>query len=118
MSLFSCEVDNSRLNGLEMASKAAKFGSHGGFSYAVKVDGIDNEFFKLSFGQQLDHQKKANFLKSHPEIKVEHVGAKGKATLAAVKQWVKEAKPTQFFAKWQSDSDYYKDDVVQVYFLA
>ena len=44
------------------------------------------------------------------------VDAKGKATMTAVKEWVKENKPSEFFASWQKDSSSYKDDSVEIFF--
>ena len=44
------------------------------------------------------------------------VDAKGKATMTAVKEWVKENKPSEFFASWEKDSSSYKDDSVEIFF--
>jgi hypothetical protein len=96
----------------KVKSQAAKFGTNDGFSWAVKLDCVDNEFFKQVFGRRMDDMKKAKaFAES---AKKYWVGAKGRSTLAAVKQWAKEEKPKQFFAMWKSDSDNWKDDSVCV----
>ncbi len=91
------------------------FGSSGGFSYAVNVDGIDNEFLNQPFGRQLDSMKKVKEFMG--KAKKGYAGAKGKSTLAAVKDWVKLNQPTQFYAKWKSDSSSYKDDSVEIYYM-
>lgn len=44
------------------------------------------------------------------------VGAKGKPTLPAVKKWIKDNKPDQYYAKWEQDSSFYKDDSVEIYY--
>jgi hypothetical protein len=91
------------------------FGSSGGFSYAVNLNGVENEFFKQPFGRQLDAMKKVKEFTS--KAKKGYAGAKGKSTLAAVKDWVKLNQPTQFYAKWKSDSSSYKDDSVEIYYM-
>lgn len=90
------------------------FGADSKFSYAVEVSGVAKDFFKQPFGRQIDDMKKLKEFMS--SAKKTHVGAKGKSTMAAVKAWVKEAKPSQYYAKWQSDSANYKDDSVEVYY--
>jgi hypothetical protein len=92
----------------------AVFGSNDGFSYAVNLNGADNEFFKQPFGRQLDTLKKVKEFTA--KAKKGSVGAKGKPTLAAVKDWVKMNQPTQFYAKWKMDSKSYKDDSVEIYY--
>ncbi len=44
------------------------------------------------------------------------IDAKGKATMTVVKEWVKENKPSEFFASWEKDSSSYKDDSVEIFF--
>jgi hypothetical protein len=90
------------------------FGSSDGFSYAVSLNGVDNEFFKQPFGRQLDAMKKVKEFTAN--AKKGYVGAKGKSTLASVKEWVKLNQPTQFYAKWKSDSSSYKDDSVEIHY--
>lgn len=98
---------------LEEAKKdKPAFGSSGGFSYAVNLNGVENEFFNQPFGRQLDAMKKVKEFTS--KAKKGYAGAKGKSTLAAVKDWVKLNQPTQFYAKWKSDSSSYKDDSVEI----
>lgn len=101
----------------EYITEATKpsFGTDSEFAYAVKIDGLDtNEFYKQSFGRALSDMKKAREFTQ--TAKTDHVNAKGKATLAAVKAWVSANKPKEFYAKWQKDSSHYKDDSVEIYY--
>lgn len=100
---------------LEEAKKdKPSFGSSDGFSYAVNLNGVDNEFLNQPFGRQLDAMKKVKEFTS--KAKKGYAGAKGKSTLAAVKDWVKLNQPTQFYAKWKSDSSSYKNDSVEIFY--
>ena len=91
------------------------FGKAEGFSYAINIEGIDNEFPTKPFGRQLDEQKKLKeFLE---KAKKAYVGAKGKPTLKAVKDYIKANNLKQFYAKWESDSDMYKDDSVELFYI-
>lgn len=90
------------------------FGSSDGFSYAVNLNGVDNEFLNQPFGRQLDAMQKVKEFTS--KAKKGYAGAKGKSTLAAVKDWVKLNQPTQFYAKWKSDSRFYKNDSVEIFY--
>ena len=97
--------------------KASKvvFGNDGKFNYAVRVDGVNGEFFKQPFGRQLDDMKKIKeFMGS---AKRTHVDCKGVATLASVKKFVKTFKPEQLFAKWTKDSRDYKTDSVEMFYI-
>ena len=85
-------------------------------SWAVKVDGLSaNDFLSLPFGRQMADAKKVQEFKA--TAKTYHVGAKHRATVAAVREWIKERNPSQFFASWPSDSPQYKDDSVQVWYV-
>jgi hypothetical protein len=86
-----------------------------GKNYAVKVDGVNPRYYQQIFGRQLDDLKRINAFKL--KAKSYHVGSKGKATLSAVRTWLKEQKPSQYFAVWTSDSSNYKDDCVEVWYL-
>jgi len=97
------------------ASKAVKFGSDNKYNYGVKLDGVDSDFYTKPFGRQLEEFKTVKTFTS--KAKSEHVDAKGKSTLTAVKKWVKENNPKQFFAKWQKDTSSYKDDSVEVFYM-
>lgn len=96
--------------------KATFVREHDKFSYAYKLDDVEAGFHKAPFGRQLDDWKKIKAFKEN--AKSTHVGAKRKATLAAVKAWVKEFKPSQFFAKWQADSSMWKDDSVEIWYVS
>lgn len=91
-------------------------GDMGKQSYAVKIDGVDPAFLGKSMGQQTDDLAKIKAFKE--TAKKTHVDAKGKSSLAAVKAWVKMRQPDQYYAAWQTDSDNYKDDSVEVWFKA
>lgn len=99
---------------LEGRGKKPGYGTVDGKSYAVLVDGVDSEFFKAPFGRQMDDLKKIKVFKE--TAKTGHAGAKGKSTMAAVKEWVKLYEPTQFYASWKADSSSYKDDSVQIFY--
>ena len=83
-------------------------------NYAVQINGIENDFPSKPFGQQIDAMKKLKEFKTNS--KSTRVDAKGKATMSAVKEWVKENKPSEFFASWEKDSSSYKDDSVEIFF--
>ena len=36
--------------------------------------------------------------------------------MTAVKEWVKENKPSEFYALWEKESSFYKDDSVEIFF--
>ncbi len=91
----------------------AAYGNHGGHSYAVKLPMVDNTFLTLPFGRQLDALRAVKTWKE--TAKLVHIGAKRKATLGAVKRWIREHKPVAFYARWPSDSYMYKDDSVELY---
>lgn len=99
---------------LDEAKKAntPAFGSSEGRNYAVKIDGIPNDFFKLPYGRQLDYRKELK--KFQQTAKKSYVDAKGKPTMKSVKDWVKKHKPSEFYAKWRKDSKTSKDDNVEI----
>ena len=94
-------------------SDNAFIGKSDGKNFAVKIEGFDNMSLKGgNFGTQVKLNK---FLKPfRAEAKETRIASKGKATLAAVKAWVKENQPSEFFAKWTPDSSSYKDDSVKI----
>jgi hypothetical protein len=89
-------------------------GSSGKFNYAVQINGIENNFVLSPYGQQLESLKKVKEFKD--SAKKATINAKGKSTLAAVKAWIKENSFTEFYAKWESDSSTFKDDVVDIFY--
>ena len=103
------------LEAMDEAKKSkAYFGKSDGFNWAVQIDGVDNKFPTMPFGRRMDDQKKAvEFIKS---AKVSHAGAKGKPTMAAVKEHVKEIGAAEFYAKWKPDSAMNKEDSVEVFY--
>jgi hypothetical protein len=92
------------------------YGKNEKMQYAFKVDGVPSDYYKLPFGRQIEHAKTIREFKENATS--HHVGAKGRATLAAVKEWVKETKPSQFYACWQADSSFWKNDCVEVCYIA
>lgn len=98
----------------EAKKPKAFFGKGGDFTYAVSIDGIDNTFPTQPFGRVMKDIKAAEEFKK--DAKSDFVGSKGKATLPAVRAWVKENSPTEFYAKWKSDSSHYKDDSIQIWY--
>jgi len=88
---------------------------HEQFNHAVKIDALQsNFFFEQPFGRRINDMRYIDNWKK--EAKKAYVGAKGKATLAAVKRWIRENKPTEFFAHWRADCATWKDDVVEIYY--
>lgn len=84
-------------------------------NYAVKIDGFDSSRMKgANFGVLVDLNRPLKAFKV--EAKKVRIDAKGKATLASVKKWIKENNPSQYFAKWQPDSSNYKDDSVEIFY--
>lgn len=99
----------------KVSARAKQFiGNVGRTSYAIKIEGIDPSFLKRPFGRQLDDFDKIKEWKK--SSKSTHVRAKGKATLAAVKRWVKDTRPKEFYAKWTADSSDWKNDSVEIFY--
>ena len=99
----------------EAKKRKASFGKTKDMSYAVQIDSLDsNDFYTQAFGRQISDLKKADeFIKT---AKKGYVDGKGKATLPAVRKWVKENQPSEFYAKWKSDSSWYKDDSIEIFY--
>lgn len=85
-------------------------------TYAVKINNIDNnDFFKLSFGRGLDDRRKVDIFQQ--KANSIYVKTWQGSSLAAIKSWIKEFKPAEFYASWTADSANYHDDVVKIYFI-
>ena len=83
-------------------------------SYAVNIDGIDNDF-PTSFSKQIEGQKVLKDFMA--KAKSTWVSNKGKKNgMAEVKKWVKSEKPSQFYASWNDDK-WYKDDSVEIHYI-
>lgn len=96
-------------------NKKPSFGQAGGMNYAVNIMSLDdNAFYVQSFGRQLDDLKKVKIFKE--TAKKGYVASKHKATMSSVKQWVKDNHPSEFYAQWKPDSQFYKDDVVTIWY--
>lgn len=97
-----------------MANLKAKYSSHavtkpfigtvGKKNYAIMINSLPdgNDFVTQNFGQQINSMKVVKDWKE--SAKKDYVGSKGKPTLSSVKNWIKENKPTEFYASWGSDS--------------
>ena len=100
-----------------MKKRKAIFGNAEGRSYAVKIDSLDsNDFFKRSFGQQLNDLRRVTAFTHDEEVKVTWVSVKGKASMSGLKAWIKMVNPSEFYANWKQDSPYYKDDSLEVFY--
>lgn len=83
-----------------------KFENVRGMNFAYQIEGVTDA--------DRDYKEVAEFTKT---AKKGYVGAKGKATMPAVKKWVRENKPSQFYAKWKADSSMWKDDTVEIWYV-
>jgi len=98
-------------------TKKAWYGAVEGQTYAFRVDGVDGgDFFGLPFGRRLDALKKFTKFKEQTAKHVEYVGTKRRKILPAVREWVRDTKPSQFFAVWTSETDFYHDDSVEIFY--
>lgn len=82
-----------------------------GRSCAFCVDGVDGTFIGKTFGRQLETLRALKAFRDQA-THVAHV----KGSQRAVKEWVKENKPSQFFAVWNSETDFYHDDSVKIFY--
>ena len=83
----------------------------GGRSCAFRVDGVDGTFVGKKFGHQLEMLRALNAFRD----RAKHV-AYVKGSLRAVKEWVRDNNPSQFFAVWTSETDFYHDDSVEIFY--
>lgn len=103
-----------KLNIIAKGRKPA-FGHTKDFNYAVNIASLDrNDFFYQNFGHQLSDLRRIEEWKK--TAKKDWVDAKGIPTMKAVRAWVKENKPIEFYAKWTPDSSHNKDDSVEIYY--
>ena len=93
----------------------ASYGDSEGYSYAVQINTLsNNEYFKLPFGRAMSDMNLVNVWLKSEGIKTFNIDSKGKPTMKSVKEWVKQNKPTEFYARWKKDSSSYKDDSVEI----
>jgi len=86
-----------------------------GDNWAVNIDGVDSAFPNMSFGRGLaDRRKVEEFKEKATKM---YIDAKGKPTLRSVKEFIRDNRPAQFYAKWQPDSHMYKNDSVEIYVM-
>jgi hypothetical protein len=96
-------------------SATVKYLSDNTYNYAFKIEGIPST---ATIDQLNNINKYAKVVYAFTkEAKVTRADAKGKATVQSVKNWVKLYEPTQFYARWKKDTEFYKDDSVEVYYV-
>ena len=83
----------------------------GGRSCAFRVDGVDGTFLGKNFGRQLEMLRALKAFRDRAEH-VAHV----RCSQRAVKEWVKDVQPSQFFAVWTSETDFYHDDSIEIFY--
>ena len=81
-----------------------------GRSCAFRVDGVDGTFVGKKFGQQIEMLRAIKAFRD----RAKHV-AYVKGSLRAVKEWVRDNNPSQFFAVWTS-TDFYLDDSIEIFY--
>ncbi len=91
------------------------FGKAEGHAYAINLSQLNrNDFPTQLFGHRLDDLKKVKLFKE--TAKFAYVGCKRKPTLASIKTYIKENNIKEFYAMWEPDSSYHKDDVVTLFY--
>ena len=98
-----------------MVNKAFANKNVDGCSVVSKFEAFSAEQWSQNLGYQIAHQDDFKAFKQNAKLVV--IGSKGKATFAAVKKWVKENNPKEYFAKWRCDSPLHKDDCVDIYVI-
>ena len=100
--------------GINEIKRTPGFGEADGFYFAVQIDSLErNDFFTQPFGRSIGDMKKAQTWAE--TAKTGYVDAKGKNTMPAVKKWIKDNKPTEFYARWKKDKlGEYSDDSVEI----
>jgi len=103
--------DNLRRRRMRKTRRKAFYGTVGERSYAFRVDGVDGaEFFGLHFVRRIPAFEKLIKFEAETAKHVAYV----KGSQKAVREWVREKKPSQFFAWWISETDFYKDDSIKI----
>jgi hypothetical protein len=80
----------------------------------IKIKNIPKDFNSLPFGRQIEYNSIFSAWKKEAEST--HVGCKHKASLSAVRRFLKEVKPKEYYARWQKDTNYSKADSVEVFY--
>ena len=92
--------------------RKAYYGTVEGVSYAFRVDGVDGgEFFGLPFGRRMEATNRLMAF----QYRAKHVGY-SEVSQKAVKEWVKDVQPSQFFAFWRSSGRFYHDDYIEIFY--
>ena len=92
------------------------FGTVDKMNFAIQLNNNvgGNDFPKRGFGGQVDNRKVIGEFKD--SAKKGYVNTKRVNTLTGVRKWVKENKPSEFYATWMADSSMGKDDSVEIYY--
>ena len=84
------------------------------YGYAIKIDGIENDFPEFPLGRQMEgHEAVKRFKEVAKSTWLGTKRRKGMRPLAEIKKWIKEVQPSQFYAKWPTNVD---DDSVQLWY--
>jgi len=82
---------------------SVQYGHGDGYKYAVKIKGLNNEFFKLTYPETVkDRQIVDKFIQAKDVVSITLITA-NKASLHAVKKWVKDNKPLEVYARWEAE---------------
>ena len=90
-------------------------GEEDNFGYAVKIDGIENDFPSHPFGRQGDAIRAVQQFKT--TAKTDWISAKardGRRPLTEVKRWIKSVNPSQFYARWPTNVN---DDSIEIWYM-
>lgn len=114
---WDADLDEARRRGRRARDKAyfsPASGEEDGYGYAVKIDGIENDFPRLPFGRQLDaHQAVSRFKATARSEWISTKRRKGQRPLTEIKRWVKAVNPSQFYARWPTRVD---DDSLEIWY--
>ena len=92
--------------------RKAYYGTVEGVSYAFRVNGVDGmSFFGLPYGRRMEVTNKLMAF----QYRAKHVGYSD-GSQKAVKEWVKDNQPSQFFAFWRSSGRFYHDDYIEIFY--
>ena len=93
-------------------TKKACYGTVEGVNYAFRVNGVDgSEFFGLPWERRMEAINKLMAF----QYRAKHVGYSD-GSQRAVKEWVKDNQPSQFFAFWRSDVCFHHNDYIEIFY--
>ena len=85
------------------------------YGYAIKIDGLENDFPQLPPGRQVGAYQAVQAFKA--VAKSDWISTKardGRRPLAEVKKWIKAVQPSQFYARWSTPVN---DDSIQIWYM-